>query len=142
MNDTMMFGVVGIGFVLWVFTYVVEHAWKVLKRRKLDKQVVEGVVPRDYSRKLKVLQQELNQGNLLTDEQNATWDRLQSLRERVGLIRLAGYDAGDVARVERVEFALGIGKNPYPRGTGEAQQWARGFCQATGQPPKHWMARA
>lgn len=143
-EDRIMFGVVIFGFVVWVGVYVYE-LWAEWKRKKiLTQQIAAGVVPVEYSSMVREFATKQNNEAMgfPTSEQEVMFAALRTLREKVSLIRAQGFDAAREARDNKRSFAMAIADNPYPKGSGEARQWARGFCQDGGHPPKAWMDRA
>lgn len=133
MNDLLLFGAFLSCGVLYV-GYWAYQDWRETRRlRLLYKQIREGVVPRDYSKQIKAVARQHN------TEYGGPTAALQSLRYRVSLIRVEGFDRAQAAKNRGELFVDGIESNPYPKGSGEAQQWARGYCQEGGHPPKGWM---
>lgn len=144
MEDRIMFGIVIFGFVVWVAVYAYE-IWFEWKRKKvLTQQIAAGIVPVDYSSMVREFATKQNNEAMgfPTSEQETMFGALRALREKVGLIRAQGFDAARAAREKGEFFAQAISENPYEKGSGEAKQWARGFCQDGGHPPKAWMERA
>ncbi len=126
------------GIAWFVYVLVVEA-----RRRKLHQQIKEGEVPLDYSKKIKQVATAQNDAILGTGTENETRYRdLTNLRMKVAYIRADGYDRAAEDAFNNIAFDIGIGNNPHPNGSGEAKQWARGYCQLTGTQPKEWMQRA
>ncbi len=147
MKDTIMFGVITSGMVVWAGVYAYEIWYRWWRKRIITKQIADGIVPVDYSAAIREAATDRNNevlaGGSLTDPvRDQRTAELLSMRTRVGLIRAEGFDAAREARGNKRSFAMAISDNPYPRGSGEAKQWARGFCQDGGHPPKEWMERA
>lgn len=133
MNDLYLFGAFlacGVFYVgYWAFV-----DWRETRRLIfLNKQIREGIVPTDYSKKIKAVARQQN-----ADFGGPT-DALGALRYKVSCIRVEGFDRARVAKNRGELFIDGIESNPYPKGSGEAQQWARGYCQEGCHPPKGWM---
>lgn len=144
MIDIIMYGLVGGGFTLWsawaIYVVLAERR----RKRILNQQIMDGVVPVDYSNVVRefATQQNVEACGFTTAAQEHRINRLQALRMKVAHIRVEGFDAARQARVGKVLFETGISANPYEKGSGEAKQWARGFCQEACHPPKAWMERA
>jgi len=141
-TDLFMLGLLATGAVSSV-AYLIFIIVAEIKRRKFEKQIKEGEIPRDYSRLVKKAQQEQNESIISVGIENETRNlNILNLRGKVALIRVNGYDAAVLAKEQGLTFAGGLERSPYVKGTGSAQQWVRGYCQASGQPPKEWMDRA
>jgi len=148
MNSFIVFyGLIASITIGWVSSYVYGVLYERYRKRVLDQQVEAGIVPLDYSNAVRELatarnNEVLHQGGLPDSHQERQAVNLDRLRWRVSEIRVQGFDAARVARVKGEMFAQAIAENPYAKGSGEAKQWARGFCQDGGHPPKGWMERA
>ena len=141
--EQIMFGLIFTGLFAW--TVWLAHEWWVARtRRILNQSIADGIVPVNYSKIVRMLATEQNAEacGFPTDEQERRFGDLSALRKQVGLIRLAGFDAARAAKLKGELFEQAIAANPYEKRSGAAQQWARGFCQAGGHPPKGWMKRA
>ncbi|HDZ37799.1 MAG TPA: hypothetical protein ENH62_05880 [Marinobacter sp.] len=145
MKDQMMFGIVIFGFVAWVLVYAHE-IWSEWRRKKfINQQIDDGVVPQNYSKVVKEWATRYDAEAMspgMTDEQDRRHGRLSHLRQTVGMIRARGFDEARRARQWGMSFNEAIADCPYEKGSGEAQQWTRGFCQESGVRPKEWMERA
>ncbi len=147
MKDTIMFGVIIFGLIVWVGVYAYEIGYEWWRKRTINRQIASGVVPVDYSAVIREAATDRNNEVLAwgapIDPKRAKKNAdLLSLRTRVAIIRSDGFVAAQAARLKGEMFAQAISENPYPKGSGEAKQWARGFCQDRGHPPKSWMERA
>ena len=132
MIDNIMFGITIAGMVLWVGSYAYQ-AYNIHKERVIDKQIDAGVVPRNYSQAIRVRATKIN------DDVWGDALGLSSIRMLVAQIRVEGFDRARLAKDSGELFIDAIETNPYLKGSGEAQQWARGFCQEGGNPPAGWM---
>ena len=140
--DLFMLGLLATG-ASGTVAYLIFIIVREVRRARFEKQIREGEVPRDYSRLVKQAAQEQNESLLTTGVENEARNvKLLNLRHKVALIRVCGYDAAVRAKEQGQTFVGGLERNPYVKGSGSAQQWVRGYCQATGQPPKDWMQRA
>lgn len=141
MIDNIMFGITIAGMVLWVGSYAYQ-AYHIHLERVIDKQIIDGVVPRNYSKAVRERATRENNevlGGSIGHEQELVSQNLGSIRLRVAQVRVEGFDRARLAKDNDELFIDAIETNPYPKGSGEAQQWARGFCQEGGNPPQGWM---
>ena len=141
MIDNIMFGITIAGMVLWVGSYAYQ-AYNIHKERVIDKQIAEGVVPRNYSKAVRERAKAGNNvvlGGTISHEQELAFQNLGSIRLQVARIRCDGFDRARLAKENGELFIDAIETNPHPKGSGAAQQWARGFCQEGGNPPAGWM---
>ena len=155
MNDHDLFIVVGalLGlYALAALAHGVSMLYRRIKSRKtryIDKvldQFDGGHVPLDYSKTMNKALDQMNSlaenAQTLAEAENARvqFERLKGLRVAVARIR----DQGFVAGVEDREAQhLNCERNPYPPGSGAAQQWARGYCMGQGiQDPSPWIKGA
>ena len=99
--------------VTWVKTY------------RARKAVQRGEIPPNYSAGIKSAQEEAN-----SRPDDSGHSALVSIREKVGLIRLEGYLRGETDEADSFPFKYGVAATPYKKGSGEAKQWTRGYCQA------------
>jgi len=142
MKDTILFGVIIFGIVMWVATYVGGIWWEWRRKKILYQTIRDGIVPADYSAAVREVATEVNDAALGGAPEDGMERYLMALRNKVALIRLSGFDVAREARLKGELFAQAIDTNPHEKGSGEAKQWARGFCQDGGHPPKGWMERA
>ena len=141
MIDNIMFGITIVGMILWVGSYAYQ-AYKIHCERVIDKQIAEGVVPRNYSQVIRERATKVNNVSLagtITHAQELAFQNLGSIRLQVARIRCDGFDRARLAKENGELFIDAIETNPHPKGSGAAQQWARGFCQEGGNPPAGWM---
>ncbi|MEE9366025.1 MAG: hypothetical protein V3W44_04985 [Dehalococcoidales bacterium] len=140
--DIFMYTLIAIGAVIFAGWFVAT-ALEARRKRELHRQIEEGEVPVDYSAAIKEVATDQNNAILgVGFEHESRAKDLYGLRMKVAHIRANGYDrAADDVR-NNIDFVFGIGNNPHPQGSGEAKQWARGYCQLTGTQPKEWMQRA
>ena len=140
--DLIMFGMLaigGVGFLGWIIATILERR----RKRELYRKIEYGEVPVDYSAAIREVATEQGASILLTGFENEGRSKdLLSLRTKVARIRAEGYAAAVVHERGGIELWVGIRYSPYPIGSGEAKQWARGYCQASGTPPKEWMEQA
>lgn len=139
MIDNIMFGITIAGMVLWVGSYAYQ-AYQIHLERVIDKQITDGVVPRNYSKAIRERATKVNNevlGGAIAQGQGLP--ELGSIRLIVAHIRVEGFDRARLAKENGELFIDAIETNPYDKGSGEAQQWARGFCQEGGNPPQGWM---
>lgn len=144
-NELIMYGLLGSGVIVWVASYVYEIWYKWNQKRVIDQQIKDGVVPLNYTAVVRATATERNNevlGGILTPEQEQKAVNLDRLRWKVSEIRVQGFDAARKAKDKGELFGQAIAMNPYEKGSGEAKQWARGFCQQGGHPPAGWMERA
>lgn len=109
--------------------YIVYTFWLEYKRQKLTDQIRKGEVPVDYSQVAKRSQEMNNQIELGNPNFRKNINDLTHLRVKVGHIRLRGYDRAVADRDKGLKFTAGVKATPYPKGSGEAKQWVRGYCQ-------------
>lgn len=149
-NELIMYGLLGSGLIVWIASYVYQILYERHRKRVIDQQIRDNVVPVDYSAVIREVATDrnnevLHQG-ILSPEQEEKAVNLERLRWHVAAIRVLGYDAAKRAEERGELFAFAIEtNNPYEKGSGEAKQWARGFCQGFGKgghPPAGWMERA
>jgi len=142
MWNLIMAGAVGL-IMAGAVGYIVYTLWLEYKRRKLSDQIRKGEVPVDYSQVAKRSQELNNQVELGNPTFRQNVNDLTHLRERVGLIRLSGYDRAISDRNKGLKFSVGVAATPYPKGSGEAKQWVRGYCQGRNvRPPGPYMRKA
>ena len=141
--DTIMFGLIAAGVLGWIGLAIAGYVNEKRRKRELYRQIEYGEVPVDYSAAIKEVATEQGASILLTGFENESRSKdLLDLRTKVARIRADGYDCAKEDEVQGGTFRQGIEDNPWPNGSGEAKQWARGYCQAYGAPPKEWMRRA
>lgn len=141
--DTIMYTIIGFGVAMWIAWVIIGTILEARRKRELYRQIEVGEVPVDYSAAIKEVATEQGASILLTGFENEGRSvDLLNLRTKVAYIRADGYDRA-VEDADRGEcFGCGIENNPHPQGSGEAKQWARGYCQLSGTHPKEWMERA
>ncbi len=140
--DFMMFGLLAIGlvgFAGWFIAVLLEAR----RKRELYRKIRYGEVPVDYSAAIREVATDQNNAILKTgfDDEGLSQD-LYSIRTKVAYIRANGYDQAKDDVINGISMVFGIADCPHPKGSGEAKQWVRGYCQATGTQPKEWMDRA
>ncbi len=130
---------------IWALIWVAEILWRWHKDRKTAQQIIDGVVPQDYSEISRVAQ-EMNARDDVTQDGMAfrhNANQLLRIRNTVALIRVDGYDRAMHDRETRIAFQIGVKNNPHPRHSGEAKQWVRGYCQGCNVAnPKPYMDKA
>lgn len=143
MDDLIMFLAVVAAAALAVGWHAVVYQIEVRRVRKLNQQIRDCVVPVDYNSIAEVARQQ-NESVLHPTQgpQDVSFGDLLALRTRVAYIRVEGYDTAKDEKAKGTLFIDAIEQNPYTKGSGEAKQWARGFCQAHGTQPKGWMELA
>jgi hypothetical protein len=147
-NDRiLLIGVVVLGAV-WFITELAEVLLNWRKRRQVRRQIKAGVVPVDYemvATQAKAMNDDVEEkaarGQIVdtpTFRQNAA--DLHRVRSKVAGIRDKGYVAGSSDKEHKVAVEIGLGNNPWPKGSGEAKQWVRGYCMgACITDPKQYM---
>ena len=145
MGDRTMFLVIGACLAAYALVLVTQGIYKIYKwiqREDAGPETVEifeewksGAIPRDYSKKMKAAMQEVNArqeasayANDLAASDDAIYrfEKLKSIRTEVARIRARGYRRGEADRYAN-QFKPEAA--PYPKGSGAAQQWVRGYCQ-------------
>lgn len=136
-DDTLFIGV-GAMLAIWALAWVADVLWKRHKKRDLWKHIRENRVPVDYDRVAEAVREANDPGNIVKEAkshagvgpptQRQNLSDLKRLRSNVARIRVNGYDRAVSDRENKVEFAWGVTRTPYPKGTGEAKQWVRGYC--------------
>ena len=141
MGDRTMFIVIGAclaaycGVLLFQGLYLVR---KWFKQQDIDPETVEllddwasGEIPRDYSKRMKAAMEDVNARQVAatniaaSDEAIYNFERLKGVRMCVANIRGRGYRRGEADRMAGI---FEPGAAPYPKGSGAAQQWVRGYC--------------
>lgn len=144
MNDLLMLQIV-LGLIgLYIATLIVQGIHRVYRWIFRDPIAPEteafiedwsaGIIPRDYSKKMKSAMEEVNAAQVGAAEDNDLdasdaavyrFEQLKSIRTHVGHIRARGYRRGEA---DRQANKFDPEATPYPRGSGAAQQWVRGYC--------------
>lgn len=142
-EDTIMFSIIAVGVVAWIAWAIIGTIVEARRKRELHRQIEVGEIPVDYSAAIREVATDQNNAILGTGFENEQRSvDLHNLRMKVSIIRVNGYDWARDDMDGGIELSLGILQNPYVKGSGSAKQWARGYCQASGTPPKEWMERA
>lgn len=142
MSDKTLFMVVGAGIAAYLVVCMMQFSlwlyrkWRVSRGKKMLKA---GKIPTNYSEAVAAAQTEDN----ADPRSKGTNPTLLRVRKQVGLIRFRGFLRGEVDRDNNVSFKHGVNACPHKRGSGEAKQWVRGYCQARNvMDPKKYMDRA
>lgn len=155
MNDHDLFIVVGVLLGLYALVVLAQGLYRIYQWLKHSKTsalvtVLEesdgGLIPRNYSRKMKAALEEVNAlaSTPSTVEQAESarykFERLKAIRVTVARIMDQGFAAG---MRDRDNAVFNEKANPYPRGSGAAQQWVRGYCMGQNvTDPKPYMEAA
>jgi len=135
MGDRTMFMVIGVCLSAYIAVVLVQAGYKIydwLKHRKAREQIHDFVIPPDYS-EVEYQQKRINK----IDESGSIAKRtaedsnrvaVQRIRMHTARIREAGFIAAGLDQRRGVKFDDGVKGSPYPKGSGEAKQWVRGYC--------------
>lgn len=150
MNDSILIPLVVGLLAIWFLTGLAEKGykwWKGRAKRAALKSIEKYEVPTDYNQ-VGLIQEDVNKRQLDATEAGqvvsatALEGKISQVRQKVSRIRYGGYVFGEEAKLNRVDFDIGVEQHKYEKGSGEAKQWVRGYCMAFGVQPKKWMDKA
>ena len=128
MNDYIMNVLIYAG-IAGAVGLVIYNIWLEYRRRKLTQQIRDNIVPVDYDQVAKRAREMNDQIELGNPDFRKNTNDLRRLRENVAIIRLDGFDRAVSDAFKGLKFTLGVSATPHPKGSGEAKQWVRGYCQ-------------
>jgi len=135
MNEAILYiGMAAVAVVVLLFKLVASLRAYIMHERAVIRMVDRGEVPADYSI-VKTEQEMRNKVDEVgsfaerqSDDHKLRRSSVDSVRQRVAGIRVAGYDAGKLDHKNGMSFEFGVICAPYKKGSGEAKQWVRGYC--------------
>lgn len=137
MNEKTLLIVIMVIAGFWLTLGAIDWGLRLYRWHQHKKAVQEiidtGRVPADYG----VVKREQNRLNRIDEAatdplHKDTADQRRAIadvRIAVAHIRFAGYVIGEQDHAAKIAFEIGVTQTPFKRGTGEAKQWVRGYCQ-------------